>query len=366
MAVLAFIAAGDTTAIARPFQGSENTGASTLLLWPAGPPEFVVGGGGPGRTVVVADLGSGRRSIGRISGIAAGDFPVPLLPVGRRLVYNADSGVSAIADSLRGRPRLLGRAAFFAPAAAPDQVLLLYDNQAGNAVTRVRAVSVSSGRLGPTLRPPPATAGVVEGTDAGLLLVSRTGWLELWRLGGSPRRLARLGGSLEGAGVAADARLVVYASDCQRESATSGFPRLPVGYTACARLHVIDVVTGARQSVPPPARTLGWVPRGFGPELAIAPGDHLLAAKAALAPGAKGKIRIFVLHLGRRATVTPVPSSTARLYAGTAWSRDGSQLFYQGPGERLHALTVATGAIRAFPLRCCQYSAMVVVPTGSP
>ncbi len=353
--------------MASPFQGSSETGASTLLLWPAGPPEFgALPGGGPGTTVVVDEPGSGRHSIGRIPGIAPGDFPVPLLRVGRRLVYNANSGVSAIPDSLRGTPRLLGHATFFVPAATSDQVWLVQANQSRGAPALVRAVSVSSGRLGTTLRLPSGTAGVVEGTRAGLLLVARAGWLELWRPGRSPRRLGQLGGSLEGAGVAADAQLVVYTSECRNESATSGFSRLPVGYDACARLNVVDVVSGARFSVPAPAGMLGSVPRGFGSELAIAPRDHLLAAEAAVAPGAKGEIRVFVLRLGRRATVTPVPSSTARLYAGTAWSRDGSQLFYQGLGERLHALTVATGAIRAFPLRCCQYSAMVVVPTGSP
>jgi hypothetical protein len=364
--MLVFIAVGDRTATAAPFEGLGITGASTLLLWPAGPPEFgALPGGGPGTTVVVVDLGSGRRSIGRIPGIAPGDFPVPLLPVGRQLVYNANGGVSAIPDSLRGTPRLLGHATFFVPAATSDQVWLVNENRSKSAPALVRSVSVSRGRLGPALRLPYGTAGVVEGTRAGLLLVARTGWLELWRPGALPRRLARLGGSLEGAGVAADARLVIYTSGCRNESATSGFPRLPVGYEACARLNVVDVVTDARLSVPAPAGTLGWVPRGFGPELAIAPGDHLLAAEAAVAPAAKGKVRVFVLRLGRIATVMPVPSSIARLYAGTAWSLDGSRLFYQGPGQHLHALEVATGATQAFRLRCCQYAAMVVVPSGS-
>jgi hypothetical protein len=364
--VLVLIAGGDTTAIASPFESSAKTGASTLLLWPAGPPEFgALPGGGPGTTVIVDEPGSGRHSIGRIPGIAPGDFPVPLLPVGRQLVYNANRGVSAIPDSLHRAPRVLGRATFFVPAATTDQVWLVDQRISTGVPGSVRAVSVSSGRAGPILRLPPGTAGVVEGTRAGLLLVARTGWLELWQPGGSLRRLGRLGGSLEGAGVAADARLVVYTSGCRNESATSGFPSLPVGYQACATLNVVDVVTDARLSVPAPAGTLGWVPRGFGPELAIAPGDHLLAAEAAVAPAAKGKVRVFVLRLGRIATVMPVPSSIARLYAGTAWSLDGSRLFYQGPGQHLHALEVATGATQAFRLRCCQYAAMVVVPSGS-
>ena len=258
---------------------------------------------------------------------------------------------------------MLGRATFFVPAATTDQVWLV-DQRISTGVPG-SASGLGQQRPGGANASPAGRDGRRRrGTRAGLLLVARTGWLELWQPGGSLRRLGRLGGSLEGAGVAADARLVVYTSGCRNESATSGFPSLPVGYQACARLNVVDVVTDARLSVPAPAGTLGWVPRGFGPELAIAPGDHLLAAEAAVAPAAKGKIRVFVLRLGRIATVTPVPSSTARLDAGTAWSLDGSRLFYQGPGQHLHALEVATGATQAFRLRCCQYAAMVVVPTA--
>jgi hypothetical protein len=61
--------------------------------------------------------------------------------------------------------------------------------------------------------------------------------------------------------------------------------------------------------------------------------------------------------------VTAVPSSSAQLYAGTAWSTDGSRLLYQGTGERLRALDVNTGATRTFAIRCCRFTAMVVTPT---
>jgi hypothetical protein len=198
-----------------------------------------------------------------------------------------------------------------------------------------------------------------------LLLVSRSGWLELWQPGSRPRRLGQLGGTMAGAGVAADPRLVVYASGCRNESATRGFARVPVGYEACAALKILDLVTGARFSVPAPAGTLGWVPRGFGPELGIAPGDRLVAAEAGVAPASRGRIRVFVLRLGRHPTARAVPSSVARLYAGTAWSTDGAWLLYQGPGERLHALEVKTGATRSFALRCCRYTAMVVTASSS-
>jgi hypothetical protein len=322
-------------------------GHSQLLLWPAGPPQFgALPGGGPGTTVVVADLASGRHTIRRIPGIAPGDFPVPLLPLGHMLVYNADRGVSAVADDLRGRPRLLGRATYFVPGASSAQVLLIEQNPSTGAPRSVRRVALGRRSQAAPMRLPAETAGVVEGTRRGLLLVSRSGWLELWRPGGSPRPLGAVGELLAGAGVAADARVVVYASRCRNESATSGFVRTPVGY-----------------EVPAPAGTLGWVPRGFGAELATAPGDRFLAAEAGEPPSSHGQIRLFVIRLGRRSTVTAVPSSLARLYAGTAWSTDGFWLLYQGPGERLRALDVNTGATRTFAIRCCRYTAMVATPT---
>lgn len=340
---------------------------TTLLLWPAGPPLFgALPGGGPGTTVLVDDLRSGRHWVERIPGIAPGDFPVPLLPVGRWLVYHAQAGVSAIADTLRGRPRVLGSATFFVPSAAPNRVWLVEQKRSSGLPVSVRSVSVREGWRGAPLRLPPATAGVVEGSDAGLLLVSRTGWLELWHPGRSPRRLGRLGGGLEGDGVASDARVVVYGSGCRNEEATTGFPRTPLGYRACATLRVVNVTTGARFSFPAPPGTLGWAPAGFGAETAIAPGDHLVAAEAVIPPARKGRIRLFVLRLFRRGALTPVPSSTARLSARTAWSVDGSWLFYQGPGGHLHGLHVASGATRSFPLRCCRYTAMVAIRHRSP
>ena len=75
-------------------------GKTVLLLWPAGPPEFGdLPGGGPGTTVNVDDLRTGRHVVKRIPGIAPGDFPVPVLSVGRWLVYNSNRGVAR-----QGRP----------------------------------------------------------------------------------------------------------------------------------------------------------------------------------------------------------------------------------------------------------------------
>jgi hypothetical protein len=335
---------------------------SRLLLWPAGAPAFgSLPGGGPGTTVVVTDLGSGRHTIARIPGIAPGDFPVPLLPVHRWLVYNAGDGIVAIRGDLHGRQRLLGRATFFLPSAA-GRIVLVDASRTKSTHVRVRTISVGRRTGSATIELPAWTGGVIEGTARGVLLLSKTGRLELWRRGRRPRSLGHLGQMLMGAGVAADPHVVVYASGCRDESATSGFPRVPVHYNACAALKIVDLATGARSSVPTPAGTLGWVPRGFGAEQAIAPGDRLVAAEAAVAPASHGRVRVFVVHLARDPTVTAVPGSIARLYAGTAWTTDGSWLLYQGPGERLHALDITTGATRGFRIRCCRYAAMVVTP----
>lgn len=286
---------------------------------------------------------------------------MPLLSVERSLVYNSDRGVAAIRANLTGHPRVLGRAIFFVSSARPDQIWLVHANRSTGSPVSVQSVSVSAGRRGPELALPPRTAGVIAGSAAGILLVARSSELELWRPGHRPRTLARLGGQMEGAGFASDARLVAYGSGCRIEEATSGFPRTPVGYEACATLNVIDVATHARLAFPAPPGTAGWVPDGFGVETAIAPDDRMLAAAAAIPPARKGRTRLFVLRLTRKSKPTPVPLSTARLDARTAWSPDSAWLFYQGPGERLRALETATARIHPLAVRCCQYTAMVAI-----
>jgi hypothetical protein len=74
-----------------------------------------------------------------------------------------------------------------------------------------------------------------------------------------------------------------------------------------------------------------------------------------------GLTRLYVLRLTHNSTPTPVPWSTARLYARTAWSPGGAWLFCQGRGGRLRALEIATA--RTYPLgfRCCRYTAMVAI-----
>ena len=339
-------------------------GKTVLLLWPAGPPEFGdLPGGGPGTTVNVDDLSTGRHVVKRIPGIAPGDFPVPVLSVGRWLVYNSNRGVAAIRDTQSGPPRVLGQATFFVPSATPDQIWLVHTKRSSGRPVSIQSASVSAGRCGRELALPPRAAGVIAGSAAGILLVARSGQLELWRPGHRPRTLAHLGGPLEGAGFASDARLVAYGSGCRIEEATSGFPRTPVGYDACRTLNVIDVATHARLAFPAPPRTAGWVPDGFGVETAIAPDDRMLAAAAVIAPARKGRTRLFVLRLAHNSKPTPVPMSIARLYARTAWSPDSAWLFYQGPNARLRALETATARTYPLAVRCCQYTAMVAIPS---
>jgi hypothetical protein len=338
-------------------------GQTTLFLWPAGAPEFDYPSGGSGRTVLVADLGIGRHSVHELPGIAPGDFPVPLLAVGDQLVYNGDRGVSVVASTLRGGVRLLGRATYFVPAARADQVLLVRDARPAGKAIRIQPVSVSSGHRGRGVALPRG-AGIVQGTAAGLLLISRSGDLELWRPGRTARILDHLGTMRADAGFASTARLVAYGAGCRIEEATSGFPRTPVGYDVCRTLRVIDLVTGKRVSYPAPSGTVGWVPNGFGLNGGFAASTGALAAEAAVPPAGKGRIRLFVVPSfgGGRASI-PVPSSTAPLYARTAWSPDGSWLLYQGPRQRLRIYQTATRRQHQSALTCCEYTAMVAIPS---
>ena len=120
-------------------------GKTVLLLWPAGPPEFGdFPRGGPGTTVNVDDLSPGRLAVKRIPGIAPGDFPVPLLSVGRWLVYNSNRGVAAIRDTLSGPPRVLGQATFFVPSATPDQIWLVHTKRSSGRPVSIQSASVSA------------------------------------------------------------------------------------------------------------------------------------------------------------------------------------------------------------------------------
>ena len=339
--------------------------ATTVLMWPAGPAVFGdLPGGGSGTTSYLDDLGAGKVTIRRITGIAGGDFPYSVVPVGDQLVYNGPAGVSAIDDTLTGPPRLLGAATEFVPAAQPGAVWLVRISASSGLVTRLQLASVASGHVGLAIAVPPRTGAVIEGTTAGLLLMSAAGNLELWHPGVPPRVVATLPGGY-GDGVAADSRMIAYGTRCRSETATSGFASTPVGYDACGRLQVLDLLAGRSASFPPPPGTLGWQPGGFGGG-AFSPGDTMLAAGALTAPARNGRDRLFVLRLSHgSAAPEAVPSSRTPLYSRTVWSIRGSWLLYGGSAGRLRAFQIGTGRTESFSQPCCRYTAMVGIPNRS-
>jgi hypothetical protein len=346
-----------------PSAGSVLRGAGTaLLMWPAGAPNFGdLPGGGSGTTADLDNLTTGHVSPRRIPGIAGGDFSNALLPVGRWLVYNSAGDVSVIADDLQGSPRVLGNASWFVPSAVTGSVLLVYVDSA--VIPRsVRFASVATGSLGPVITLPKRTQQVIESTDRGLLL-QFPHQLDLWRPGGRPTKLGYLT-HLDSLAIAANARLVASGTSCKSEEATTGFPSGPVGYSACATLRIIDLVSGRRRSFPAPRGTLGWVPgesqSGF--EATIAPAGTMLAAQAAITPAQAGRTQLFVVHLARDHNLpTAVPLSTVREGADAAWSIDGSWLLYQGPSTRLRAFQPTTGHSQTLGQRCCEFAAMAAV-----
>ena len=121
---------------------------------------------------------------------------------------------------------------------------------------------------------------------------------------------------------------------------------------------------GRLRSFAAPAGTSGWVPShgGYWSVGAISRSGAVLAAEAVVPPDSRGVARVFVLHLtGRHRRATAVPSSAAFLLSVTAWSPDGSWLFYQGPGQRMRAYQVTTARVRSSSTPCCQYTVMATV-----
>ena len=95
----------------------------------------------------------------------------------------------------------------------------------------------------------------------------------------------------------------------------------------------------------------------------IAPRDPVIAAYAATRPLGQGQDRLFVIRLTSAAgRPVAVPSSTAHLYATTAWAANRSWLFYQGPGRRMCAYQISSGKTRASGTPCCSYTVMVAFP----
>lgn len=308
---------------------------TTLIIWPATACCQVPD------TVYVDDLVTGSLALRNIPPVAGGDYPNPLLAIDRWVVYNGEAGnpgVFALRSDLEGQPRRLGSATWFVPGVG-DHVLLV-SNPFSSAGSTVRSVSLANGAVGPAVKLPPH-AGLVAGTDSGLLLVT-SGRLTLWQNGRQTQLAVLAQGSDDLFG--ASARVVAYGSGCKWAEAY-GFSNSPVGYRLCAQLHVFDVATGHGRVFDAPAGTLGWQPHGFlGDVGVIAPDNKALVAEAGVPHARKGRGRLFVVPLSR-ATGGPreVTASEVPLTAQTAWSPTGSWLFYEAPARHLEGTQLTTG-----------------------
>jgi hypothetical protein len=333
--------------------------ATSVLMWPAGYPRF-----GPdfGPPAYLDNLATGQLLRQHKLAFAGGDFRPYLVQAGRWLVYVGD-GTMAIRDDLNGKPRVLGRTPFFAPAALPGHVWLERFSGADPAMGQGRAsvwqVSVRTGRRGPVITLP-RRSFLLAGTDAGLLLQVPQGrdfGLALWRPGSALRALPY--SPLAGYGFGLSPRLVAYATGCQdRDTAANDY------YATCPVLRVFDVVTGTLLSFRAPPGTAGWMPPGFDLTQAIAPGNPVIAAYAATRPLGHGQDRLYVVRLtGATRRPVAVPSSAAHLKPRTAWSADRSWLFYQGPGGHMWAYQVNSGKVRASSTPCCSYTVMAAFPS---
>ena len=207
----------------------------------------------------------------------------------------------------------------------------------------------------------PHGSQLVAGTRAGLLLDVPQGHdfsLALWHPGGAPRLLPYAPRSDDGLDVSS--RLVAYGTGCRDHTTVRNDY-----YPTCQVLRVYDVVTGRVRSLGTPPGTAGWMPLGIGVTHAIAPGGRMIAAYAGTLPLSRdrGQDRLFVLRLGGiGGAPRAVPSSAAILIPRTAWSADGSWLFYQARGGHLWAYQASSGRVRASGTPCCGYAVMVAFP----
>jgi hypothetical protein len=337
--------------VIRPAPGLILTGsATTVAMWPNGPPDFTPTGGPP---AYVDDLTTGHLSQRQIPGIAACDCQPYVIGVGGRLVYVGGGGTTAIPADLKGGPRVLGSTQFFAPSSAPGHVWLIRfrGGYLGQRPVTVRSVPVAGGRPGPVTRLPSGAADLVEGTDAGLLLElrGRSGRLALWHPGTAPQVLPYSPSLARG--FAVTARLVAYGTGCH-------------GFYLCTVLRVLNVVTGRLSSFVAPPGTAGWEVGDFGniSFTKISPNHQMIAAYAAPRPP-RHQARLYLLGVGS-GRVTAVPASAVPWGANwgwpaTAWSVRGSWLLYQGPRSHLWAYQVTSGKTRASTTPCCLYTAMV-------
>jgi hypothetical protein len=332
---------------------------TTVLMWPVGYPAF-----GPNLwpPAYLDNLATGQLSRQHKLAFAGGDYLPHLVRTGRWLVYAGGQGTMAIGHDLKGRPRVLGKTPFFARAASPGRIWLerIRGDLGEGGRASVWQVSVRTGHHGRVITLP-ANASLVAGTGAGLLLQVLRGHdfgLALRSPGGALRALPY--SPWWRYGFDASPRLVAYGTGCQdRDTTTNGY------YATCQLLRVFDVVTGRLVSFRAPPGTAGWIPFDIGVTHAIAPAGQMIAAYAATRPLGHGQDRLYVMRLtGATGRPLPVPSSAAIVYARTAWSADGSWLFYQGPDRRMWAYQASSGKIRASSTPCCSYTVMAAFPSS--
>jgi hypothetical protein len=329
---------------------------SRLVLWPWPPgsmPAFSSSGGPPAEVV---NPDTGTHALRDLPHIAGGDYFPYLIAVGRWLVYAGGQGTLAIRGDLAGRPRLLGPMPEFAPSATPGRVWV----QSGHG--RMTLVPAGGGRPGPVITLPKRTS-LVQGTDAGLLLSSASGALQLWQPGRTA--ISTVAGP-EDELFATSRRLVAYGTGCSWRSADApglGFTGR-VAARVCATMRVRNLVAGRVWSARAPAGSAGWVGNSIpGVDEAISPGENMIAAQALVRPARRGQARVVLLHLtGPWVRQLAVPHSAASFLTRTAWSADGRWLFYQGTGGHMWAYRVATGMIRRYRVPCCGYEVMATVP----
>jgi len=324
---------------------------TTVLMWPVGPEQD--------GTIYLDNLRS--RHLGWAPAVVDPGEYQPIILVGGRIVFVNGGGRVAATALATGRTRLLGNTPAFSPSAAAGDVWLQYGAAGGRQV--VRSVSVAAGRPGPPITLPSETQ-LIAGTDAGLLLAAGNS-IELWSPRSTPRTLPY---SASSSAFAVSPQLVAYDTGCASEGTS---PSLSdggnYGFSACRFMRVYDVVTGHVRSFAAPPGTMGWIPShgGYWSESAIATSGTVMAAEALIRPADHGITREFVLQLsGADRTATAVPSSAAFLLSVTAWSADGSWLFYQGPGELMWAYQPASGTVRSSRTPCCQYAAMATLSGG--
>ena len=338
---------------------------TALVMWPVGAASFGPQGGPP---AYIDDLSTGRITLSQAPAIAAGDYQPLLTQVGHWLVY-VGNGTDALRDDLSGTPRVLGSTPFFAPAARAGHVWLFQLPNSMRGAVRARLMSVTGGPPGPAITlPAGASLPIVRGTDAGLLLQVARGRLvalALWNPGSTPVSLPYSPGISDG--FDASSRLVAYGTGCRSQVTAAGASHeANTGYETCPMLRVLNVATGKLISFAAPPGTAGWVPNGFDLVSAISPGDRMIAAYAAMRPQGQGRVRLYTVLLSRPSRGSRVvPSSSAYLFARTAWSAKGSWLLYQGRGGHLWAYQVTSGKVRTSGTPCCQYSVMVAAPADS-